>query len=107
MSSVEIQSVLSQIRALQARSSGVSEAPAKDEAQKADFGELVGQALKHVNSTQKASAETAKAFELGQPDVTLADVMLASSRSKVEFTALTQVRNRFVRAYQDIMNMPI
>lgn len=107
MSSVEIQSVLSQIRALQTRSAGTSGEQATDKTQQADFGELVGQALKHVNQTQSASAETAKAFEMGQPNVSLADVMLASSKSQVEFTALTQVRNRLVRAYQDIMNMPI
>ncbi len=107
MSSVEIQSVISQLRALQARSTGLQEQQPAQAPGKAEFGDLMGQAVKHVNETQNAAAETAKAFELGQPNVSLADVMLASSRSQVEFTALTQVRNRFVRAYQDIMNMPI
>lgn len=107
MSSTEIQSVLSQLRALQARSAGVAGGQEPEQAPKADFGALVGNAIKQVNQTQQASAETARAFELGQPNVSLADVMLASSKSQVEFTALTQVRNRLVRAYQDIMNMPI
>lgn len=107
MSSVEINSVLSQLRALQARSGGAGETQAPAEAQKTDFGDLITKAVDRVSETQNASAETARAFELGDPNVSLADVMLASSRSQVEFTALTQVRNRMVRAYQDIMNMPI
>ncbi|MGB1579980.1 MAG: flagellar hook-basal body complex protein FliE [Nevskiales bacterium] len=107
MSSVEIQSVLSQLRALQARSSAGSEAQGPQATERKDFGELIGQAVNHVSEAQQNSAATARAFEMGDPNVSLADVMLASSRSQVEFTALTQVRNRMVRAYQDIMNMPI
>lgn len=107
MSSVEIQSVISQLRALQARSTGLHDTRPAEATGKADFGALITDAAKHVSETQSKAAETAKAFELGEPNVSLADVMLASSRSQVEFTALTQVRNRFVRAYQDIMNMPI
>ncbi len=107
MSSVEINSVLSQLRALQARSAGM-ETPAQAPAtERTDFGDLMGKAVNRVSETQTQAADTARAFELGQPDVSLADVMLASNRSQVEFTALTQVRNRMVRAYQDIMNMPI
>ncbi len=107
MSSVEIQSVISQLRALQARSDGVQNQQPAQAPGKAEFGDLISKAVGHVSDTQAKSAETAKAYELGQPNVSLADVMLASSRSQMEFTALTQVRNRFVRAYQDIMNMPI
>ena len=34
-------------------------------------------------------------------------VMVAVQKSNVAFQAATQVRNRLVTAYQDIMNMPI
>jgi flagellar hook-basal body complex protein FliE len=33
--------------------------------------------------------------------------MLASAKSQVNFRAMTEVRNRLVAAYQDIMNMPV
>jgi flagellar hook-basal body complex protein FliE len=33
--------------------------------------------------------------------------MLEMQKANVSFRALTEVRNRFVSVYQDIMNMPI
>jgi len=33
--------------------------------------------------------------------------MITAQKSNVAFQAITQVRNRLVTAYQDIMNMPI
>jgi flagellar hook-basal body complex protein FliE len=33
--------------------------------------------------------------------------MVAMQKANVSFQAMTQVRNRLVSAYQDIMNMPI
>jgi flagellar hook-basal body complex protein FliE len=33
--------------------------------------------------------------------------MIAMSRASVSFQALVQTRNRFVQAYQDIMNMQV
>ena len=44
---------------------------------------------------------------MGDPQTDLAQVMLASGRAQVSFTALNEVRNRLVSAYQDVMNMPI
>ena len=34
-------------------------------------------------------------------------VMIASEKASISFEALTQVRNRVVKAYEDIMNMPV
>ena len=49
----------------------------------------------------------ADAFERGVDGVDLAQVMLESQKASVSFRALTEVRNRLVNVYQDIMNMPI
>jgi len=49
----------------------------------------------------------ATAFELGQGGVDLTEVMIASQKASVSFQAMTQVRNKMVQAYQDIMQMPI
>ncbi len=49
----------------------------------------------------------AKAFELGQGGVDLTQVMIASQKASISVQALTQVRNKFVQAYQDIMQMSI
>lgn len=71
------------------------------------FGEMFQQAINSVNSTQQQAGQLATAFETGDPKVSLAQVMVASQKASVSFQALTQVRNRLVDAYKDIMNMPV
>lgn len=71
------------------------------------FGELFQQAIGSVNDTQQQATRLATSFEQGDPQVSLAQVMVASQKASVSFQALTQVRNHLVDAYKDIMNMPI
>lgn len=71
------------------------------------FGEMFQQAINSVNSTQQQAGALATSFEQGNPQVSLAQVMVASQKASVSFQALTQVRNRLVDAYKDIMNMPV
>lgn len=68
---------------------------------------MLGQAVNHVNDLQQTASDLRTAYELGDPNVDLTRVMIAAQKSSVSFEALTQVRNRVVRAYEDIMNMPI
>lgn len=71
------------------------------------FNELFSNAVNSVNETQKTSAALATAYEQGDAGVSLSQVMVASQKASVSFQALTQVRNKLVDAYQDVMNMPI
>jgi len=71
------------------------------------FADMLGQAVNKVSDTQQASSQLATAFEVGKSGVDLTDVMIASQKASVSFTALTQVRNKLVQAYQDIMQMPV
>ena len=71
------------------------------------FSDLLSSAVNSVNDTQMKSGELSKAFELGDPNVSLAQVMIQSQKASVSFQALTQVRNKVVQAYQDIMKMPV
>ena len=47
------------------------------------------------------------AFEMGDPNVTLAQTMISASKASIGFEATVQVRNKFVEAYKEIMNMPV
>lgn len=76
-------------------------------ADKPDFSALLKQSIDSVNATQKNAAALSKSFELGDPSVQLAQVMVAMQKASVSFQAMTQVRNKLVSAYKDIMNMPI
>ena len=71
------------------------------------FSDMLGQAINKVSDTQQASTQLANAFEVGKSGVDLTDVMVASQKASVSFQAMTQVRNKLVQAYQDIMQMPV
>ena len=109
MSSIEISQMLTQLRALTAQAQGGAEtgAGAAASTQGVDFGSLLKQSIDQVNSLQKNSGEMAEQFQLGNPDVDLTQVMVAMQKASVSFQAITQVRNKLVSAYQDIMNMPV
>ena len=71
------------------------------------FGQMLKSAVDSVNESQMTSAELQRAYELGEEGVDLTEVMIQMQKASVSFEAMTQVRNRLVSAYQDIMNMPI
>lgn len=72
-----------------------------------NFADLLGLAINKVADTQAASSQLSNAFEMGKSGVDLTDVMISSQKASVSFQALTQVRNKLVQAYQDIMQMPV
>jgi len=72
-----------------------------------DFSEMFKNAVDGVNANQMKAGELATKFEKGDPSVDLPEVMIALQKSSVSFQAMTQVRNKLVEAYKDIMNMPV
>jgi flagellar hook-basal body complex protein FliE len=108
MSSMQINDVLAQIRALSAQTSALARPPAQAGATPANgFGQLLKQGIDAVNQTEQSATTLADAYERGAEGVDLARVMIESQKAAVSFRALTEVRNRLVSVYQDIMNMPI
>jgi flagellar hook-basal body complex protein FliE len=110
MSNAHIDAVVAQMRTLTSQIHGpLHSAPTASvgAAQPGSFAALLQQGIQQVNSTQLRAGELATAFERGVPGVELPDVMLEMQKANVSFRALTEVRNRFVSAYQEIMNMPI
>lgn len=71
------------------------------------FSDMLSQAVGSVNELQQASSDLKTAYDMGDPDVDITRLMIASEKSSISFEALTQVRNRVVKAYEDIMNMPV
>ena len=71
-----------------------------------NFSALVGSALDEVNALKKSSAASAAAYESGV-DIPLSDVMVNMQKASLAFEATLQVRNKVLKAYEDIMNMPV
>jgi flagellar hook-basal body complex protein FliE len=62
--------------------------------------------LDKVNETQAKSSNLQEAYQRGE-DVPLTDVVLGMQKSSLAFEATLQVRNKVLRAYEEIMNMPV
>lgn len=109
MSDIDINQVLGQIRAMSSMAQGnlAETAGAQQAAGQADFAGLLQDSVNKVNEMQQTSGALAAAFEAEDPNVDLLQVMLAKEKSGLAFQALTQVRNKLISAYQEIMNMPV
>jgi flagellar hook-basal body complex protein FliE len=108
MSQMEIDRVLAQIRAFSSQGAATATQTRPPAASGAsEFAKLLGQGIEQVNQTQQSAASLAAAFERGTPGVDLPQVMIEMQKASVSFRALTEVRNRLVNAYQEIMNMPL
>jgi len=71
------------------------------------FADMMQQAISQVNQSQAHASNLSRALETGNPDVDIAQVMVAMQKSSISFQALTEVRNKLLTAYQDVMNMPV
>lgn len=105
MSDMQIQQVLAQMRAL-----AKSVAPPESQSSAVDganFANALTQSLEQVNAAQQRSGDLTTRFVAGDESVSLSEAVVAMQKASIEFEAVTQVRNRLLQAYQDIMNMPI
>ena len=107
VSSSAVQSMLSQIRAYEARAKNQPELLEPGSGvEKTSFSELVKGAVNSVNDLQQKSTEMTAAYESGD-DVPLTDVVLSMQKSSIAFEATLQIRNKVIKAYEDIKNMPV
>jgi flagellar hook-basal body complex protein FliE len=73
----------------------------------ADFGAMLRDSINQVNSMQQSSAELGAQLEQGVPGIDITRVMVEAQKATLAFRAMTEVRNRLVSAYQEVMNMTI
>lgn len=99
------EALLAQMRAMAAAAQGQAASPEAAPASQESFADLLKQSVDKVNMTQQEASRLADAFQKGDPDVQMADLMVALQKSNVSFQAMLQVRNKLVNAYQEIMNM--
>jgi flagellar hook-basal body complex protein FliE len=106
MSSMQIQQVLAEMRSLQARASGAPEAPAPG-AQPSDFANLMKNSVDQISTMQNQATALANAYEAGDKSVDLTKVMLEVQKAGLAFRAMTEVRNKLIDAYTQVMNMSV
>jgi len=105
MVNMEINRVIEQMRTL----SATLDQPVQRTSQtgQAGFGDVLKQAIDKVNEQQSTASALAKDFQTGDTNTSVAEVMVSMQKASLSFQAMTEVRNRLVDAYREIMNMPI
>ena len=65
------------------------------------------QSIQEVNQAMQTSKGVTAQFEAGDPSVSLAEVMITAQKASLQFAGMTEVRNKLLNAYQEVMNMPV
>lgn len=99
--------LLAQLRTMAAQAQSRSSSAEAATVNGADFASLFKTAIDKVNDVQQQAGNLAQAFEAGDPKIELNEVMVGLQKASLSFQAMTQVRNKLVTAYQEIMSMPI
>lgn len=104
--SISADTLLMQMRAMAAQAQSKPTETGSIEGQ-TDFQSLLKQSIDNVNEAKMESNKLAEAFQNGDPNVQVSELMVALQKSNVSFQAMLQVRNKLVSAYQDVMNMQV
>ena len=105
----KVGSLMNQIRAYQDRTDLINSdvgTQRVDQTNKSGFGDYIQTAVEAVNETQMNAAEMRDAYDRGE-DVPLTDVVLSMQKSSLAFEATLQVRNKLLKAYNDVSSMPV
>jgi flagellar hook-basal body complex protein FliE len=69
------------------------------------FGEFLSDALSSVSAQEQNAQKATDKFMLGQADVS--EVMIASQQAELSLQLTSQIRNKVIDAYQEIMRMQL
>ena len=101
----QIESHKNRLKSLELDDRGSGKTRVQD-ASSLDFAKLTMDALDSVHESQETSKVIREAYERGD-DIPLTDVVMQMQKSSLAFEATMQVRNKLLKAYEDIMNMPV
>ncbi len=71
------------------------------------FSTAFKDALTSVSAAQNHSSALQNKVQMGTPDASLEETMVAMQKAQIGFQTALNVRNRMVAAYSDIMNMQV
>jgi flagellar hook-basal body complex protein FliE len=97
----------SRIASAQLKASGpVGEGRASPTATGPSFADVLAESIEKVNHLQQEADEAIQGLVTGnRPDV--AQTMVAVQKASLSFQLMTQVRNKLVQAYEEVMRTPI
>ena len=102
----ELNSNRERLDALRLEDAQANQSARINEATNLSFSSMTKNALDEVNAAQKSSMALREAYDRGE-DVPLTNVVLEMQRSSLAFESALQVRKKVLKAYEDILNMPV
>ena len=72
----------------------------------ASFGDTLKSAIDKVDASQKTADAHIEAFVAGESE-DLHQVMISMNEAKVQFQLMTEVRNKTLETYQELMRMQV
>ena len=72
-----------------------------------NFGDILSDAVEQIALLQDKSSDLSTRLDMGDSTVTLSDTVIAREKASVALSAAMEVRNKFVEAYQAVLNMPV
>jgi flagellar hook-basal body complex protein FliE len=120
MSSMQIQQVLAEMRALQSRASfspneigsstpasGIAAGSSVSGTQPTDFVSLMKSSMDNIATMQNQAESMAASYEAGDKSMDITKVMLEAQKASLAFHAMAEVRNKLVDAYTTVMAMSV
>ena len=103
--------LLSQLQRLRTGSAGLSDGSLPTPrlggaASGPSFSDTLQNAIDEVDGAQKAADSQVEAFVAGEQE-NLHEVMIAMNEAKLSFQLMTEVRNRALETYQELMRMQV
>lgn len=80
--------------------------PRMDEGHGAGFTETLKEAIESVDDAQKKAGEQVTAFISGEQE-NVHEVMIAMNQAQLSFQLMTEVRNKMLDTYQELMRMQV
>ena len=107
MSQIDVNNLLSQMRQLSLQTKPAEQSFTSVAPGQTDFASLLKKSISSVADAQTDAGMQAASFERGDDGADLGRTMVAINKADLSLNTLTQVRNKQVDAYNNIMNMPV
>jgi len=93
-------------RLTSAGTDGFARTPFGGEPEGTGFGDTLADAIDKVDTAQKVADEQVEAFIAGEQE-NVHEVMISMNEAKLHFQLMTEVRNRMLETYQELMRMQV
>ena len=106
MNTQGLEQMLSALRTTASQAANQS-MPATSSSTQTDFASVLKNSIDKVNQVDQQANQMAEKLAAGDTTQNLHEVMMALQTASVSFQEMTQIRNKLVTAYQDVMNMQV